>query len=260
MLSKGLFWRLYSSQDPTVYSIIFGTIHLPIEEYSIVSKAYNCIDEYDCVYTETSLDNNMESYILPFITLPDSTEWTKHCSARQLGKLKRMIHKCYGIDIDLVMHLRPMIIMGMVYGSLQATGKQKLDHAIWTYGQTHGKELGGIESIQRQVSIMKSIPLNYDFNMLKGWVRNIPAMNKKFHRLLEYYYKEDILSLYKGSVSTMGSLKDLLIYDRNRYMADRIQELHEQQVSFFCFGAGHLAGSRGVLSLLKRKNYKLERI
>ena len=251
---------MYDPLDPASFSIIFGTIHLPISHIDIITKVYECIDRYDKVYTETTLDQDIQQYITPYITLLNLNEWSKRYSNRSLARLKTIIKRAYGIELTHVMHLRPMIIMGLVYGSLQKDESEKLDHAIWSYAQSKDKTLRGIETIQQQVAIMKNIPLNYDFDALKKWMRNVPAMNKKFYKLIELYYKEDILQLYKNSISSMGALKQLLIYDRNLYMSERIIELHEQQPSFFCFGAGHLAGSKGVLKLIKNKKYKVDRI
>ena len=82
-------------------------------------------------------------------------------------------------------------------------------------------------------------------------------MNRQLKSLIDLYNKEDILTLYKRSIRSLGSIKKTLLTDRNEAMANRIIQIHEENPALITFGAGHLAGQKGVLKLLKSKGYKI---
>ena len=260
MLSKGLFWRLAHKDALERQSVIFGTIHLPIDHEEIINQINRYIHKYEFIYTETSLDISHQKLILPHMTMPIE-EWSSHISDRQLLKLKKVLLKSYNIDFGTINHLRPMFLMSLIYQSLHTSREAvKLDQYIWESAQHTNKKLRGIESIHQQIEILNKIPLDYDFRLLMKWCRNINKMNKKFKSLIEAYYDQSILSLSKHSKSNLSSIKNLLIDRRNEAMTETIIAEHLKHPALFTFGAGHLAGANGILRLLKNKGFVIKRL
>ncbi|MBL0099512.1 MAG: TraB/GumN family protein [Saprospiraceae bacterium] len=74
------------------------------------------------------------------------------------------------------------------------------------------------------------------------------------------YGRGDYVQLYKSSKKSMGKIRSLMIYDRNKYMSERIVQLSQEKSSFFAVGAAHLAGDKGLISLLKKQGFKLRHI
>ncbi|HMP32610.1 MAG TPA: TraB/GumN family protein [Saprospiraceae bacterium] len=67
--------------------------------------------------------------------------------------------------------------------------------------------------------------------------------------------------MYKKSKKNLGGIRKLMLYDRNYAMADKVITIlqHDSENShFFCFGAAHLEGGKGVLSYLKKEGYKVK--
>ena len=94
----------------------------------------------------------------------------------------------------------------------------------------------------------------------RRWTRNVTKMNQYFKNLINLYLREEIHQLSKQSTKQMSSIKGLLITDRNELMADTMIEEHQKHNGFFSFGAGHLGGRDGILSILRRRGYKIERV
>jgi len=65
-----------------------------------------------------------------------------------------------------------------------------------------------------------------------------------------------IYKLHQISKASLGGLRKLMLRDRNRRMADFIYA-NKGTPSFYTFGAAHLAGTDGVLPLLKRSGLKV---
>ena len=50
-----------------------------------------------------------------------------------------------------------------------------------------------------------------------------------------------------------------LIYERNRTMAQKIEEfLKTKETYFVIVGAGHLVGEKGIVGILKKRGYRVE--
>ncbi len=87
----------------------------------------------------------------------------------------------------------------------------------------------------------------------KSFRRNVISMN-------ELYRKGELPRLHKKAKRSLGKMRKPLLYDRNIIMAERIAEIIVNRSSFIAIGAGHLAGSKGVLRLLKQRGIKVSRV
>lgn len=251
-----MFWKIYHPDHQDDFSILFGTIHLPVEHVEIVQKLEACIDLYDRVYTETDLSPGLNQYLLKYIKLDDLSIWDTYFTLKKYDKTRAILKKAYQVDIENHKQLRPMVITSLFYSHINDntdSGSLKLDEFIWQYALEHGKRTAGVETIEEQVRVMKEIPISYDFELIKKWSKNIPKMNRQIKSLLKAYFLQDIQALYRGSSKSIGPLKKLLLFDRNRVMADRLYQWHLEESSFFSFGTGHMGGAKGVLNLLKQK-------
>lgn len=182
--------------------------------------------------------------------------WDTYFTPKQYDKTRAILKKAYNVDIENHKQLRPMVITSLFYNHINndiPSGSLKLDEFIWQYASKHGKQVGGVETIEEQVRVMKEIPISYDFELIKKWSKNIPKMNRQIKSLLKAYFSQDIQALYRGSSKSIGPLKKLLLFDRNQVMADRLYQWHIEERCFFSFGAGHIGGAKGVLNLLKQK-------
>ena len=260
MTSKGLFWKLAVKDSPQRYSVLFGTIHLSIDSQDLRDKIVRWIDEFDHVYTETSLNADGQALIAPHVSVT-RTKWDEYFNHNQQKRIAQILKRAYQIDFAQVKHLRPMFIMSMIYSHLgDMNSGDKLDQFIWNYASQEGRATYGIESIHRQVEILKSIPIELDFIQFRRWTRNVTKMNHYFKKMLSLYHSENIHQLSKLSAKQMPSIKSLLITERNEQMTRTIIEEHQKHPGFFSFGAGHLGGRNGVLSILKRNGFIIERI
>ena len=64
------------------------------------------------------------------------------------------------------------------------------------------------------------------------------------------HFDEDIFDRYIQGI----------LYDRNERMLERIIAYLDNGSTFIAVGALHLAGEKGLLHMLKNKNYKITRI
>jgi Uncharacterized protein conserved in bacteria len=75
--------------------------------------------------------------------------------------------------------------------------------------------------------------------------------------MLARYAQGDIQGLYKSAKKDAKGMRKVLLYRRNRLMAKRFAEIASREPLFCAVGAGHLAGGKGMLRLLKNAGFSL---
>ena len=262
-MNQGLFWKIYHTDHEDDFSVIFGTIHVSISDQQLIDRVTSIIDRYGVVYTETSLSKSDSNYLFSYIKLKEPYVYGDYFNADQFQKLRKIIMKAANIDLEDYKMFRPIFILGLIYSQLidgVESDSKKLDDLIWSYAEGQGKSCRGLETIEEQVRIMTQIPYSYDFSQLKKVGRNISTIKRQLNQLIKIYLNEDLRGLYKQSSRSIGSLRPLLLYNRNEIMAERIFNIHTGERCFFSFGAGHLTGNKGVLNLLKKKGLKVKKL
>jgi uncharacterized protein YbaP (TraB family) len=132
---------------------------------------------------------------------------------------------------------------------------QFLDAYFEEYCLNAGKDFFALESIKDQIE------LTSDFPVSQKQMINSAFMSFAQEKLIELYSKGDLDALdrfIRANLSVDKTVYDKLIVKRNYKMASRLDSLMKEKVSLFCaVGAGHLAGSDGLIRLLRSKGYRL---
>ncbi len=69
------------------------------------------------------------------------------------------------------------------------------------------------------------------------------------------------MSKSAGTDEGMASVYEKLVYQRNRRMTAKIEDLlRSKDTCFIVVGAGHLVGKKGIVELLKTKGYSVEQM
>jgi uncharacterized protein YbaP (TraB family) len=73
--------------------------------------------------------------------------------------------------------------------------------------------------------------------------------SQELKKLEEITKKEDL---------GMERFTEIMLYNRNRQWAEKLERIMVGQSLVIAVGAGHLPGEKGVISLLRKKGYKVE--
>lgn len=253
MIEDSLLWEI-RQEGIDHASYIFGTIHLNSPSAPVFIHVLDQLcDQVDVIYTETSLDQSIDP---GHYQIPDKQTLSELVGERKYARAKRIIKKAFRVDLDQFDGILPLLTaqnIGLLSQNMHM--QPSLDSQIFQLAVRKGLEYKGLESMKEQLQIMKQIPLDYQVNALLRISRNVRSFRKSFKRLIELYEAQKIAQLYRSSKKQLGPIRKLLLYDRNELMVGRIAEQHSRQPTLFTFGAGHLAGGRGVLALLKRKGF-----
>jgi len=252
---------LYAIQAPessrTHY--ILGTMHVSSEEaYTPVSAAKHYMEMCKIYIGEMDLNDPDLDHIGTYFMNPDSLDLEDMIGSKKYKKYRKVIKKSFQVELDNIAHYRPMVIANMISESI-LTKKYDLalDHFLWEYAQAMEMDMRGLESAQDQFEIMEAIPMDVQLKSLKSCVKNVSVFRKKVTKTTELYGKGKLTKLYKVSKKSMGVLRKLMIYDRNKKMTKRLVKMLDEGATFTAVGAAHLAGSKGMLRLLKKAGYKV---
>ena len=117
-----------------------------------------------------------------------------------------------------------------------------------------------------QASIFDSIPYKIQAEQLLKYVKDggtQPGADKQFEEMIEAYKAQDIEKLGKFVADDdggLGNYEDILIYHRNRNWVEKLKKIMPEKSLTIAVGAGHLAGDKGVIKLLRKEGYTVRPI
>jgi uncharacterized protein YbaP (TraB family) len=141
---------------------------------------------------------------------------------------------------------------------LHAEHEVALDKYLSEYALQKNKEMLGVENFQEHIDVLKQIPMEFQIKSLNDVLRNVKSFRKQVKLMTKYYLAQDIYQLYKAAKQSLQDSRKVMLYDRNFKMANSIEKMVENQTTFIAVGAGHLAGNKGLIKLLKDKGFKLQ--
>jgi uncharacterized protein len=135
--------------------------------------------------------------------------------------------------------------------------------------EKNNKLLDGLETVEFQMGIFDSIPYRAQAEMLVANLKSDKKDDNEFKKMVNLYKSQDIEALCKtiqADTTTanggegLGSYEDMLLVNRNRNWIPIMGRMMREKKTFFAVGAGHLAGTYGVIRLLRREGYKVRAV
>ncbi len=252
-----LIWEIRKKDLPPSY--IIGTMHIKDSAaFTFKSLMYRQIENCEAFATEFNLEEANLNLSGNAMDLPKGEALDRLLGEKLFKKTQKLLFKKTGINLINLNSAKPILITNLLTESLLSADNQySLDEDLWRYARLKGKVTLGIETYQEQLNILDNIPLKHQIKSLKETTRNFKKFRKKTLQLTKYFQAGDIQKLYKMGKKGLGELRKMMLYDRNVIMANRIADMAKEQSICCAIGAGHLAGQKGVLRLLKREGFKV---
>lgn len=260
-MKNTLLWRL-TPPDGGPDSYLFGTMHVRDQRaFGWLDLAMICLQKTDVFAAEFDLGETDETALAKVLQLPDGKTLDQLLSRQSWKSLVRQMKKTSNFPIPMLQVLHPMVISMTL--STQMLGEEanfSLDETLWRRAVEEGKKTTGVESFQDQLNTLSSINIKQHVSNLTYTLKHLKQQKKRIKRMLKNYADGDIKALYQTSRRDTKGMRKTLLYRRNRHMADRFVQLATGQSLFCAVGAGHLAGAKGMLRLLKKQGFKLHPI
>lgn len=264
--SQGLLWKVEKPGVKACY--LFGTIHvdddrvltLPAEVQSALDGSRTFAAEL--VNDEPATRKFFSAMVTREPQLPSLLGEPAYARVDELLA-------DYGIPGDARPRFKPWAAMLTLLQPRGATGLI-LDRKLLVEAEQQGKKIHGIESIEEQIAVFDRMPRETQLALLREVIANHAAIQDSVRSAIDAYLARDLSTLWDLNVETMADdaanqvhneiFMNRVLYDRNERMAQRLAPLLDKGGLFAAFGALHLYGDRGVLKLLERRGYRIQRI
>ena len=268
---RPLLWRV-SSGDRSIY--LLGSLHfLKDRDYPLssdVDAAYRQVQRLVFEVSPAEMTSPATAALVSdHGTYPDA----KHTLKDDLPAAEWQQVLAYGAKNDLpeadLQRYRPwMVSMRLTVLECQKIGLTSdagLDQHFMKLAAIDHKATSGLETFDEQLAISYNLPVKDQVEMLKESLDGLAELQKGIQSEHDTWRRGDgeaLASQAKLGMATYPDFYRKLILQRNRNWVPQIEKMLGDAGggTLVIVGAVHLAGPDGVVSLLQRDGYKVERI
>lgn len=265
---KGVFIEA-RRQNQTLF--LFGSIHLGKEDfYPLSPQILHSFSRSDLLALEVDLNApsaELQQKVLSKAMLPPSTSLSDVLSKDTYSQLKSFAEKI-NFSLPVLDRFKPWFAgLTLSISSYKDMGLQEklgLDH--YFLGQAKEKKLPvlGLETLEEQINLFDSLEYPDQEAFLLETIQELKENPDDLSKLIHAWKIGDLSTLenflLKKDQQT-GFFKKFyaaIIYERNTKMAKKLLDLLEKKESetiFAVVGALHLVGEKGIIEILRSKNF-----
>jgi len=267
-LANALLWKI-SGKKLTKPSFLFGTIHIiDKDDFFLPDGTLGAIEESEKMVFEINMEDMSDmsaamglmqkAFMKDNLTLKDLLSADEY---KMVGDHFKKI----GFPLMFLERIKPMFLTVFASGDMDPmamqSGKIKsYEMEFMEMAKDSKMPMGGLETIDFQMSVFDSIPYKAQAEMLVESIQSGDTGTDQFKQMVDIYKSQDLNAMQEMFAAEQGGLEgydDILIVGRNKNWIPQMVEMMAIQPTFFAVGAGHLGGEYGVINLLKDEGYTL---
>lgn len=259
---KTLLWEV-SGKGIGKPSYLFGTIHIMCQDEmrmpTVVKDRFNSTQT---LFLEIDMDDPaMMKEMLSGVKMKDSAS-LETLLGKRYDSVSTAFQKVTGMPLQLMSSMKPFLLMSFLYPSILNCTPVSWEAEFQKLATAKGAEIKGLETLQEQMDVFEKIPYKVQAETFAKMVLNIDSAKNDFDQMMKLYNQKDINKLYESSTAEedFGKYEGILLNERNRNWIPVIGEQAKKQPTFFAFGAGHLGGDKGVITLLRKSGFTVKPI
>lgn len=259
---KALFWAIESEDGHAGY--LLGTIHsedprvLEFTEEFLSALRSSSIFAMELVPNVPTLVRLAET-----MHLPTGTELASVIGDERFGAVAAALSS-YGLPRSQVARMKPWAAMMTMSVPPPKTGFF-MDFSLSLRASGNGLKVIGLETLDEQLAFLEEMPLEHQLLMLDQAVAEIAQVQAVHEQMVTIYLSGDLTALQaetETQLSTLGeAVRDFFMQEgitvRNHRMLVSLLEAMSSGKVFTAVGALHLPGEQGLISLLRKKGYRL---
>jgi uncharacterized protein YbaP (TraB family) len=237
------------------------------DDASLGDSLMAVIQRCDRVYFEVDMDNLMEMITaLKDFKMRNDTTLADLLSKEDYEKVKEYMESKGGpLPFSKLETYKPMLASSLLMESgIGCEESVAMEQLILDEAKKNKKRVEGLETMSYQASIFDSIPYKLQAEQLLKYVNDSGSKSqadKQFEEMIEAYKAQDIEKLgeyVKDEDGGLGNYEDILIYNRNRNWVQKLKTVMPEKSLTIAVGAGHLAGEKGLIKLLRKEGYTVK--
>ena len=262
--NNSLLWEI-SGKDINQPSYLFGTFHLMCKEDIQFSENLLKAFKYSSsLYLEIDLDDPTNTFsALKYMYMKDGVTLRKLYDSLQYKKIQKFFSDSLHMSMAMVEKMKPAFSSSLVYPFMMTCKTvDGIEMELIQKSKEQQKETYGFETVEFQSSVFDNIPYNEQAEELYNMIDSIDTYKINFYKMLSLYQSQELNVIEKSFDDEPGfeEQKDLLLTNRNKNWVSQLKSILPQTNIFIAVGAGHLAGEKGLIQLLKNEGYTLKPI
>ncbi|MEQ1744150.1 MAG: TraB/GumN family protein [Saprospiraceae bacterium] len=256
-MKSSLLWRVTPKRGGPV-SYLFGTMHVrDLRAFMWLDLANACMEHCDIFATEFDFSDTDHAAVEAVLCLPPDQLLNTFLKPGAWKNLEFYCQKKLGTSAEAMRHQHPMTVsMALTNALLADEAARSLDETLWEHARSLGKSTTGVETFAEQLQTLKNISFQQHVKSLTWLLKNYGRQKRRLKKMLQWYQGGDLQQLYKAAKKDARGMRRVMLYERNQIMAGRFSEIAAEKSLFCAVGAGHLAGEKGMLRLLKKQDFK----
>lgn len=267
-------WRIEPLADGGPPNYLYGTMHVGDPRITTLPEVVeDALYSSDAVFTELAFEDMMGSFATQMY-LPEGRSLRDELPAALYDRVDRLLQR-KGLSLAPFERMRlwafHLVLQTLDFQDAMLAG-QPLDMFLYTEAKTMGMEVGGLETIEEQVSVFRDFPPEDQVALLADTVAGLEEQSEAgvdaAEQMVEAYLSgrpEALTMLVEDEASSplQKRLMERLLPERNVRMAERIDRMIRdapEKQHLFAVGAAHMPDARGVVQLLRDRGHVVERL
>jgi hypothetical protein len=197
----------------------------------------------------------------------DGSTVDAHLSAQVYSELATYC-KANGIPLEALKQFKPsMLIVMLTAMELMKLGVTERGVDVFFYGlaKKDQKLVEGLETVEEQINYFVSKADGNEDDFVSYSINDMKNIKQQFEILVDAWRKGDVEKLNELMIAELKTklpkLYVKLLTDRNRKWLPMIDAyINTPETEFVLVGAGHLVGAEGIIELLKKKGYTIDKL
>lgn len=258
---SSLLWEVSGNglQQP---SYLFGTFHLLCKgDFTVTPELEEKLRASKQFYGELTMDDPglLQASMLSKLMMQGHTLQSLIGEA-DYARVSQQFQSITGLPITLFNTFKPFLSLSMlVQKGADCPDKVQPETEFVQVAKRLQIPVLGLETVEDQLNAIDKEPLDSQILSLKKTILNFDSVKLVMSKMMAVYQLRDIDSLQQFINSSGGNemFTAEMINKRNANWIPVMQSAMKSQPSFFAVGAGHLGGTAGLISLLRKEGYRV---
>lgn len=266
--SKGLLWRV--SRGGVRPSYVFGTIHIADPRVLDIPEAVGrALLRSRYYYVESFQGEREAARFFEAAQFEDGRRLEPLIGAQAYAQVAEIL-RAREVPEDVIARVKPWAALINLTVTPEDYEKVTLDQKLLELARENGLRVLGLESIEEQISAFDKIPLDTQVKLLRHALAHRDELAALLEPTIEAWLKHDLAGIHAGTGRIARRYPEMaehyrvlfktIVENRSIVMAHRLFMPLREGRAFVAVGANHLYGPDGILALIERQGYRVERI
>ncbi|MDH5517498.1 MAG: TraB/GumN family protein [Gammaproteobacteria bacterium] len=262
----GLLWKIHKAGQHDSY--LFGTIHISDSRVmELLDVVQPSLQSSELFAMEVLLDDSAMQAISAASFFEHGERLQNYIEKPVYNRILSIMNQYYAIPPVLVNKMKPWAVMATISSPPPESNRAVLDVELQNTADELQHPVVALETVEEQIEALSGLAMSEQIWILNKAVEDFEKSMGLWEQMIEYYLHRNLQALVDIQQSMMDDSSTIddrfmekLLDQRNIKMAARLYAIMKNKSVFAAIGALHLPGEKGVLHLLEKEGYKIERL